>query len=220
MFYHIEILLFRDGHDEKPQTFTLWDEDKDTGPALAHLPQPGHATINRRSSIFQNPSSASFPCKRNIEMTPLCQLAMTALESRPVPLADRAGKRGLALDPISDPNSDPSVITGAYRAAGQPQQFRTSQHQRRCGRQTKENFETSPLTAPAPLRERSREGGKRADVDLAFRCRPGSADNQGSRARLRTWEPGHRAADDRTRAHRGRDTTGTQVFGRVTQVID
>jgi hypothetical protein len=35
--------------------------------------------------------------------------------------------------------------------------------------------------------------------------------NQGSRARLRPWEPGHRAADDRTRAHRCRDTTGTQI---------
>ena len=40
MFYHVEILLYRDGDDEKPEIFTLADEDE--SPALpAYLPDAG-----------------------------------------------------------------------------------------------------------------------------------------------------------------------------------
>ena len=133
MFYHIEILLFRDGHDEKPQTFTLWDEDKDTGPALAHLPQPGHATINRRSSIFQNPSSASFPCKRNYrDDTPLpigddCfgKPARAPCRSRRKARIGPGSNFGPKLGPIGDYGSIPgSRPTSAIPNFSAPEEMR------------------------------------------------------------------------------------------------
>jgi hypothetical protein len=43
MFYHIEILLFRDGDDQKPEIFPLFDEDDQAADATppAYLPDSG-----------------------------------------------------------------------------------------------------------------------------------------------------------------------------------